>query len=403
MSDACAYSSKTGRAPVALKNSHRHFPDFMSVLPLTFSARLAYSLISITLILFLLYIGQHIIIPLLLALLFAVLLRPLVRFFHSRLRFPHVIAVLVSVILFIALIGGIVVFVSWQVNGMANDWDKIEANLNIHYHNFQHWVRQQYDLSYKEQNQYIEKATTIDGKTVLGSTLQNFSGRLVNLLLTFFYTFLFLLYRNLFIRFLGKLFALQHQKKLMEIMMQVKVAIQSFLIGLMIEMGIVATLTTIGLMIVGVPYAILLGVITGILNMIPYIGILVAALLAIVAALINSTDASMIFGVIVVNIGVQLIDNNILVPMIVSSKVRINALVSMVAIVVGGAIAGISGMFLAIPMIAILKVIFDRIDFLEPWGYLFGDILPKTTRWRKIKLPSFDAGDGKEIQASADK
>ena len=96
-----------------------------------------------------------------------------------------------------------------------------------------------------------------------------------------------------------------------------------------------------------------------------------------------------IIGIIVVNIIVQIIDNNLLVPMIVSSKVQVNALVSIVGIIIGGAIAGFSGMFLAIPIIAILKVIFDRIEPLEPWGYLMGDDLPKTYEWHRIKFPLY--------------
>ncbi len=76
--------------------------------------------------------------------------------------------------------------------------------------------------------------------------------------------------------------------------------------------------------------------------------------------------------------------------LIVSSKVKINALASIVEIIIGGAIAGFAGMFLAIPILAILKVIFDKIESLEPWGYLMGDDLPKTYTWHNIQLPLFD-------------
>ncbi len=181
-------------------------------------------------------------------------------------------------------------------------------------------------------------------------------------------------------------------------MQNVKIAIRSFLVGLLIEMGVVASLTCVGYMIAGIQYAVLLGVITGILNLIPYIGILVAGLLSIVATLSNSPDMSIIISVVLVNIIVQLIDNNILVPMIVSSKVKINALVSIVGIIIGGEIAGIAGMFLAIPLIAILKVIFDRIESLEPWGFLMGDDLPKTYEWYKLKLPDFSQGNSNGTQ-----
>jgi predicted PurR-regulated permease PerM len=155
----------------------------------------------------------------------------------------------------------------------------------------------------------------------------------------------------------------------------------------------VSILTAIGFWIIGIKYALVLGIITGILNLVPYLGILFAGLLSIIATLTGTADVSIIIGVIVVNIIVQLIDNNILVPYIISSKVEINALVSIVGIIIGGAICGISGMFLAIPIIAILKVIFDRIDSLEPWGYLMGDNLPKTYTWNNIKLPHLDSDE----------
>jgi predicted PurR-regulated permease PerM len=158
-------------------------------------------------------------------------------------------------------------------------------------------------------------------------------------------------------------------------------------------MGIVAVLTAGGLMFLGVEYAVLLGVITAILNLIPYIGILFASIITVLATLINSTDIYAMVGVIALSIVVQFIDNNILVPKIVGNKVRINALASMVGVIIGGTLAGIAGMFLAIPIIAILKVIFDRVEALAPWGFLMGDDLPKTFDWYKLKLPDLDHGN----------
>jgi predicted PurR-regulated permease PerM len=120
----------------------------------------------------------------------------------------------------------------------------------------------------------------------------------------------------------------------------------------------------------------LLGIITGILNLIPYVGILIAGILTILSSLTGSPDLSIILGVIGVNVVVQIIDN-ILVPVIINTKVQINAFVSIIGIIVGGGIAGIAGMFLAIPILAILKIVFDRIESLEAWGYLMGDNMPK--------------------------
>src|SRR5690606_23080065 len=119
----------------------------------------------------------------------------------------------------------------------------------------------------------------------------------------------------------------------------------------------------------------------GILGLIPYLGNIIACVITIFASLTGSPDLSLILWILVVTGVVQIIDNNITVPLVVSSKVEINAFASIIGIFIGGMLAGIAGMFLAIPIIAILKVIFDNIPSLEPWGYLIGDDTPKIPQW----------------------
>lgn len=354
-----------------------------------FYAKLAFTLISLTLLLGLFYYGRSILVPIAMALLFAILLRPVSVFLKSKLRFPHVIASITAVALFALVVIGIFTFISWQISDIANDWGKIKTNFSIHLSNLQELVRDNFNLSKREQAKLLDSATkdSMPGTEIVSTTLLSFTDTLLNLILIPIYTFLFLLYRTHFMKFLAKLFTREQHVILEDILVRIKVSVQSYIVGLLIEMVTVSVLTSIGFMIIGLEYAILLGVITGILNLIPYIGITIAGILSVVASLTTTPDLSIIVGVLVVNIIVQLIDNNLLVPMIVSSKVEINAFVSIAGIILGGALAGVSGMFLAIPFIAILKVIFDRIAPLEPWGYLMGDDLPKTYNWHRIKLP----------------
>jgi len=357
-----------------------------------FYAKLAFTLLSLICILGLFYYAQDIIIPLLLAMLFAILLRPVVSFLNSKLKLPHVLAVIVSVLLFMMFFIGIFYFISIQIGDMANDWGKIKQNLNTHFTHLQELVRDNFNLSKRDQEKIINDATKDSmstGKQLVGVTILSFTDVFMNLILIPIYTFLILLYRNHFIKFLCKLFSPEHHPKLRDVLGQIKISVQSYILGLMIEMVVVSVLTAVGFMIIGLKYWILLGVITGVLNLIPYIGIVIAGVLSIIASLTGSADLSIVIGIIVVNVIVQLVDNNLLVPMIVSSKVQINALVSIVGIIIGGALGGFSGMFLAIPLIAILKVIFDRIAPLEPWGYLMGDDLPKTYEWHRIKFPLY--------------
>lgn len=358
-----------------------------------FYAKLAFTLLSLISILALLYFGRGIILPVLMAFLFAILLRPVAEFFRAKLRFPHVIASIMAVLLFVVLVIGVFTFITWQISDIANDWGKIKTNFSIHLANFQDMIRHNFNLSNREQDKLIDDATKDSmqsGKEIVGSTLMSVTDMLINLTLIPIYIFLILLYRTHFIKFFAKLFKKEHHEVLKDILCRIKISVQSYIVGLLIETVTVAILTAAGFMAIGLEYAILLGVITGILNLIPYIGILFAGVLSIIASLTTTPDLTIVVGIIIVNIIVQIVDNNILVPLIVSSKVEINAFVSIIGIIVGGALGGISGMFLAIPILAILKVIFDRIEPLEPWGYLMGDDLPKTFVWRKIKLPLFN-------------
>ncbi len=356
-----------------------------------FYAKLALTLISLIAFFVIFYFSQSIILPILIAMLFAILLRPVGAFLESRLRLPHILATLLSVLLMVLVVAGIFTFISIQIVEMASDWDKIRGNFKIHLAELQAIIRDKFNLSEVEQKNLIDDATkdSMKGSTVISTTLLSFTDMLVNLLLIPIYTFLFLLYRTHFMKFFAKLVTSENHDILHDIMCKVKVSVQSYIVGLLIQMVTVSVLTTIGFMIVGLEYAILLGVITGILNLIPYIGILSAGILSILASLTATPDISIVVGVIIVIAVTQLIDNNLLVPLIVSSKVQINAFVSIVGIIVGGALAGVAGMFIAIPTIAILKVIFDRITPLKPWGYLMGDDLPKTYRWGKLQLPLY--------------
>jgi len=360
---------------------------------LPFYIKLAAILICLIAISVTFYFGSAMLSPILLSLLFAIMLRPIVSFLIRKLHFPHLLAVVLTVTLFVLIFFSVIYFISMQVSDMVNDWEIIKRNFMFHIERFQQMIIDNFHLSKREQSEIINKATSdsLDsGKKLVGTTLTSFADIIFNGTLIPIFTFLILLYQTHFVTFLSKLVKPENHKKLREVLYQTKIAVQSYIVGLLFEMVAVSILTTIGLYLIGVEYFVLLGIITGILNLVPYIGILFAGALSIVVSLSGSTDLSIIIGVIGVNVVVQFIDNNILVPMFVNSKVQINALVSIIGIFIGNAFGGIAGMFLAIPLIAILKVIFDRIDSLEPWGYLFGDDIPKTFEWHKIKIPSYN-------------
>lgn len=345
-------------------------------------ATYAYTIIIIIGAGFLINIGNGILSPLLMAMLFAILLRPVVSFLNEKFRFPNMLACIVSVLLFILLIVGVLYFISSQIVSMADDWEKIQTNMTNHYHHIQTFMTDTFNVSKGEQQNFLKDAQK-SGKQLVGTTLLSVTDVLFSMLIIPIYMFLILLYRTHFAAFLSSLFDAKHHTKLQDVITTIKVSVQSYILGLLLELVIVSALTAIGLWIIGVKYFIVLGLITGILNLIPYVGIIAAGILTIISSMSGSSDMSIAIGIIVVNVVVQFIDNNFLMPLVVSSKVEINSLATIVGIIIFGSIAGIAGMFLAIPLMAIAKVIFDRVDSLKPWGYFLGDDLPKSFTWKK--------------------
>ena len=349
-----------------------------------YSVKIAANLLILVVCAVAIYFLHPILVPLLMAFLIAILLRPVVIFFNTKLKFPHVLAVLITVILAMLVGAGVVFFISKEISGFSQDLPNIKQHLNTHYHNIQIWVNEKFDVSYHKQDNYIQKVTQEtfqSGNDLMGSTLDTFSSVVLTVILVPIYTFLILLYRTLFIKFFTKIVNQEHHLIMQEIMFEIKTVVRSYIVGLLLEMGIIATLISVSLMIIGVDYALLIGVITCILNLIPYIGMLTSALLSMAIALGGSTELSTLISVAIVFVVVHLLDGNILVPRVVSSKVKINALASMLGIISAGSLVGISGMFLALPVLAITKVVFDRIPALEPWGYLLGDTMPKKIEW----------------------
>ena len=149
-----------------------------------------------------------------------------------------------------------------------------------------------------------------------------------------------------------------------------------YMVGLLLEAIVVAVMNSVALLILGVDYAILLGVIGALLNMLPYVGGIVAIALPLIIASVTKDGFTTQLGVLGAYMLIQFIDNNFLVPFLVSSRVKINAFFSIVIVLLGGALWGVAGMFLSIPFLAILKIIFDRLPEMKPWGKLLGDEVP---------------------------
>jgi len=348
-----------------------------SLAPRPFYHQLSHTMIGLALITLTIYLGQDIIVPLAMAGLIAVLLHPLEGWL-IRIGFPKVMAISMVVMLAILIVAGVTVLLSMQLADFSDELPKLKKNINDTYREVRRWIRREYSVSYRQQDQYIQKAQTQTLENFQGGeTLGVITGPLGTLILLPIYIFLLLYYRAMLVHFMLVLFTHKHKEKVTEVLHEIKAIIQSYMVGLLLETTCVAVLNCVGLLILNVQYAILLGIMAAILNLVPYIGGLVATVLAVLVTFISHPEIDTILGVVGIFLAVQFVDNNFLVPLVIGSKVRINALVSIIGVLVGGALAGVAGMFLSIPAIAMLKVIFDRVEGLEAWGILLGDQTPE--------------------------
>ena len=315
---------------------------------------------------------RGILIPFSFALFLAVLLNPLVDRLEIW-KVPRVGAILLALVIAIVVIAGVWYFLATQMMHFTDQLPALEKKTNQLVSQLQQDISSKIPL--EKQNQYITEAKA-GVKPLLGQLLGSVFGTLTTVFLLPVYTFLMIYYKTLMLNFLYDIFAEENAREVSTVLRQVKGAIQSYMYGLLIEGLIVAALNTLALMILGVQYAVLLGILGAILNVLPFIGGVIAIALPVVVATITKDGFSTQIWIIISYIIIQFLDNHFLIPYIVSAKVKINALISIVAVLLGGAVWGFAGMFLSIPFIGVLKIIFDRIPEMKPWGRLLGDEVP---------------------------
>ncbi|MBC7686557.1 MAG: AI-2E family transporter [Aquabacterium sp.] len=331
---------------------------------------------------------REILVPLSFALMLSILLNP-VTFFLQKLKFPRMLAIAVAILLAMILIAGVFYFLFAEISNLSTELPVFKRKFAQLMVKAQIEVSQQFGVNLQKQNQYIDEAEN-GMKPFLANAMGTALGTLTLIILLPVYSFLFLYYKTLILNFLYDVFAEADAKEVRVVLVQTKGAIQNYMFGLILEGVIVASLNTIALLLLGVKYALLLGFLGALINVLPFIGGIVAVLLPILIATVTKDGFQTQIGIIIAYLIIQFIDNHFLIPYIVSSRVKINALISIIIVLLGGALWGISGMFLSIPFIGVLKIIFDRVPELQPWGRLVGDEIPTRIKGRKIKVPKID-------------
>jgi AI-2 transport protein TqsA len=339
-----------------------------------FYARLALTLFAIALIFLFMWIGKSLLVPLFFSFLAAILLHPLVRFFEKH-RFPRALAAITALLIFMILLGGLFYFFSHQVVRLSRDFPSLQARVMDKWQDIQDWISDKYHITNTQQVAYMNKSAAGILNNAMSSVATTFVGIAETLLLTIFFfifTFFILQYRRLLMHFVVELFDQEHNEKVQGIITRIRSLINSYVMGLLIEMSVVAILIFVSLMIIGVKYALLISIMAAVLNIIPYLGIYSCMAIAMIITAATGTTGQMV-AVAIVFLVTHFADANVILPHVVGGKVKMNPFITILVVLIGHLVWGIPGMFLFIPLTAILRLISEEVPGMRPWAILMGE------------------------------
>ena len=333
-------------------------------------------LIGLSLLVFVLRKLDNVLLPILFAALLAVLLLPLVTRLE-RWKLPRVWAIIIALLLVIGTLMGLFYLFGSQIMSLREELPKLQARSVQYFDQIQQWAQVKFGYQPMSKEQLIDssmKSVKSSAGGFLGSTLSTTAGVLSVTTLVPIYIFCFLYYRDHMRQFMFRFVAPDKRTSVLHTMDSIQTVVQAYIQGLLTVIVIVSILNAIGLLVLGVKFAVFFAVFASVLAIIPYIGILVGSAIPALVTLVETGSPGKAAAVVGVFVFVQFLEGNFITPMITGSKVSINPMAAIIALILGGELWGTPGMILSIPLIAVLKVVFDASKTTEPWGFLLGDV-----------------------------
>jgi len=334
------------------------------------------SIIKTLLILFLviagLYFAKVFLMPLAIGGILATLFLPLCKWLEG-IKVPKGLAAIACLLLFLIALTGIGMLLGWQISELARDFSKITEKVIDTGNRIQEFIFSNFGISIKEQSQILKKEQP-SISSIMQKVLGSVSYVLTNFILVLVYIFLLLYYRNHIRRFIVKLTPAAQQNEMKLVINSITHVSQQYLLGLAKMIVCLWIMYGIGFSIIGVKNALFFAIICGLLEIIPFIGNITGTTLTLLVASAQGASFLMLGFILGTYLLVQAIQGWVLSPLIVGPQVKINPFTTIVVLIVGNLIWGIPGIFIAIPLIAMFKIVCDHIDQLKPYGFLIGEI-----------------------------
>lgn len=332
---------------------------------------LKYLLISVLLI-FILYFGRALFLPLSYGLFIAIVLYPFCRWLEQH-RFPKSLAITIGLLLVLLFVALLVWLLVLQFNALRKDLPELIKKVGPSVSELQSWLANNFNIPIASQDTWWQNsiAKVSDISTgLLAGTFNKTIAALFSFFIIPIFAALFLYNRQDFVLFCEKLAGIKYKDKLHSILHQTLHTYSSFIKGMVMVYIIVGVLNSVGLLVLGIRHAILFGFLTAVMTIIPYFGIFISALLPITVAWITKDSIWYPLGVVAVFTFVQYLEANVIFPKVVATQLNLSTWATLVAIIAGGILWGVSGMILFIPFVGILKMVSDYIPEWEALNIL---------------------------------
>ncbi len=330
-------------------------------------------LLAVVLTVVVLYYGRSLILLVVVSGLLAFLMLPLARRVErTGVRWA---GALVATLAMVLVVLGMFFLLGWQLTRFADDLPTLQVALNEKGRQLQNLIEEQAHISRRDQvkwfNEQLGSAANSGGKLAM-AMFSSTGAALASIVPIPIFVFLLIFLRDKFRTFFQALGSTD-DGVVLDIMVRISKLSQKYLKGVFTVILILGVLNSIGFLLLGLKYAVLLGFAIGFLNVIPYVGVLLGSLFPILIALITKDSMMYALGALGVCLITQFLENNFITPKVVGSSVSINPLASLAALIGFGLLWGVVGMVLAIPIMGMVKIICDSLASLKPYGYLLGE------------------------------
>jgi len=332
--------------------------------------KLTYFIIPVFGIICTLVLARDFLYPLAFGILLAYLLYPIVNFLEKK-GFPRILSILLTIVAAVAFFVVIGMFVLKRINLFMDELPKFRELTINHIESLQNLLETNFGIpSERIKNYLIENIFDLGNRSekIFAAT----TGTVFAILMQPVYVFLFLYYRTKFAYFYLKVVGRENRPIAVAALREIAGVVTRYMLGVTTVVIILCFFNSAGLMLIGLKYPLLLGVISALFSFIPYFGNIIGGIVVLIFSLLTQDSTVIAFRVVIFTLVVHFVENNILSPNIVGNNIRMNPFIIIIGLIMGAMIWGIPGMLVTIPFLAILKIILKRIPSMQAFAFLMG-------------------------------